>query len=581
MALIGYAEADFQSMITRGHYYVDRTSFIARLENLGNRNLLFARPRRFGKSLWISTLHHYYDVRFKDQFETLFGNLYIGKNPTPNRNNYVVLRLQFSGIDVSTDARAYEGFRNNVLTGIQECMSGYPTYYSSEDIAKIERLNSPENMIQTFFSIHKTKNIPYKIYLLMDEYDHFANELFSLDINRFQNIVSRTGFVRKTYELIKNAMGEGVVDRNFMTGVAPLTVDAMTSGFNTVTHLTLRNEFHNLMGFTKQEVEAIMRAIGVLEDLMPKIITDLTEWYDGYLFHYKASRRLYNSDMVMYFAEQYEATGIYPEKMLDTNIASDYTKVRKVFVTNSDETTYIPLLKKITTEGSVSAAITDIFNFEKLFEESDIISLLFYMGWLTIKTIEEGEYVFKMPNRVIQELYYDYFVVIAEQETQLNRTHGQIRKALVELSKNNNPHPFLEIIKALIDKQLSLRDAQNFDEKHLKMLLIPYLSLSLTHYVVSEPEWENQYPDIVLLKRPNIETKYNFIIELKYLKKADKNKKDSDTKEPLIQKVEREAREQLNKYIQTDNAKRILNLKAWLLILVGREWHLVEEIPVV
>ena len=346
MALIGYAEADFHSMRTKGHYYVDRTSFIAEQESLGNRNLLFARPRRFGKSLWISTLHHYYDVRFKDQFEMLFGDLYIGKNPTPNQNNYVVLRLQFSGIDVSTDERAYVGFRNNVETSIRDCMSSYPTYYSKDEIEKIERLSSPESMIQTFFSLHKSKQIPYKIYTLIDEYDHFANELFTLDVERFQNIVSRTGFVRKTYELIKNAMGEGVIDRNFMTGVAPLTVDAMTSGFNTVSHLALDIGFHDLMGFRKAEVEDILRSIGALEANMPSLILDLTDWYDGYLFNDDATERLYNSDMVMYFAAYYERFQTYPKKMLDTNIASDYTKVRKVFMTNSTDATYIPLLKK-------------------------------------------------------------------------------------------------------------------------------------------------------------------------------------------------------------------------------------------
>jgi hypothetical protein len=580
MALIGYAEADFHSLITKGHYYVDRTSFIATLENLGNRNLLFARPRRFGKSLWISTLHHYYDIRFKDQFETLFGKLYIGKNPTPNRNNYLILRIQFSGIDVSTDDRAYLGFRNNVQTAVQECMGFYPNYFSHEDIAEVGALNSPESMIQMLFKMHKSRNIPHKFYILIDEYDHFANELFSLDIERFQNIVSRTGFVRKTYELIKNAMGEGVVERNFMTGVAPLTVDAMTSGFNTVTHLALDIGFHDLMGFKKNEVEDILRAIGALEAHIPAIILDLKEWYDGYLFNKRATECLYNSDMVMYFAANYERFQSYPEKMLDTNIASDYTKVRKVFVTNSDEATYIPLLKKITEEGVVSAVLTDIFNFEKLFEERDIISLLFYMGWLTIKDSEEGFYNFRIPNHVIRELYYDYFVVLSEQETNLNRTHGQIGKSLFELSKYNNPRPFLDIIKALIDKQLSLRDAQKLDEKHLKMLLIPYLSLSATHYVVSEPEWENQYADILLLKRPNIETKYNFILELKYVKKADKNKKDPQTGEKHIDKITKEARQQLTDYLKTDNAKRVPSLKAWLLILVGREWFLIEEVPV-
>lgn len=183
-----------------------------------------------------------------------------------------------------------------------------------------------------------------------------------------------------------------------------------------------------------------------------------------------------------------------------------------------------------------------------------------------------------MPNRVIEELYYDYFVAISEQETQLNRTFVTIHKSLTELSKNNNPHPFLDIVKALIDKQLSLRDAQKFDEKHLKMLLIPYLSLSTTHYVMSEPEWENQYPDIILLKRPNVTTKYNFILELKYVKKEDKNKKDAQTDQKSLDKITEDARQQLKDYLQTDNAKRIDGLKAWLVVLVGREWHLIEEI---
>lgn len=577
MALIGYAEADFYSMRTKGHYFVDRTSFIAEQESLGNRNLLFARPRRFGKSLWISILQHYYGIQFKDEFDMLFGNLYIGQNPTPNRNNYLILRMQFSGIDVSTDERAYAGFRNNVMTGVQECMMSYRTYFSDVEIIEIETLNTPESMLQTLVKLHKSKKIPHKIYLLIDEYDHFANELFTLDIERFQNIVSRTGFVRKTYELIKNAMGEGVIERNFMTGVAPLTVDAMTSGFNTIEHLALDAGFHDLLGFKKTEVEDILHAIGATEAQLPQLISDLTAWYDGYLFNRNATERLYNSDMVMYFAKYFERYQTYPEKMLDTNIASDYTKVRKVFVTNSDESTYIPLLKTITQEGVVSAVLTDIFNFEKTFEQEDIISLLFYMGWLTIKGEDEGIYNFIIPNHVIRELYYDYFVAISEQETSLNRSHGQITKALYELGKNNNPHPFLDIIKSLIDKQLSLRDAQNFDKKHLKMLLIPYLSLSATHYVVSEPEWENTFADILLLKRPNRETKYNFILELKYVKKADKNKKNKETGEKYIDKVTKEARQQLLGYLKTEDAKRINNLKAWLLILVGREWHLVEE----
>jgi hypothetical protein len=580
MALIGYGEADFHSMVTKGHHFVDRTSYIATQESLGSRNLLFVRPRRFGKSLWISVLQHYYDVRFRDEFDFLFGKYYIGQNPTPNRNNYIVLRIQFSGMDVSSDERAYVNFRDNIQVGFRQTMLNYPNYFLPEDITQVEAKSSPESMLQEFLYLHQKRKVPYKIYMLIDEYDHFANDLFTLDMERFQNIVGRTGFVRKFYEIIKNAMGEGVIDRNFMTGVAPLTVDAMTSGFNTIENLSLDEDFHALMGFKKTEVESLMQLVGVTDALMPQVMTDLTAWYDGYLFNSDTTERLYNSDMVMYFAKFYERSKRYPKQMLDTNIASDYTKVRKVFVTNSAENTHIPLLKKLTNEGMILARLTTIFNLEVPFEEDDIVSLLFYMGWLTIKEAEEGEgnYIFKIPNTVIQELYYNYFVVISEEETKLNRTHGLIEKALLELSKNNNPQPFLNLIEALFAKQLSLRDAQRFDEKHLKMLLIPYLSLSSTHYVTSEPEWENQYPDIVLLKRPNVTTKYNFVFELKYVKIANKKKKEPQSEEKTLDKIIDEARQQLKAYLLTDDAKRIDNLKAWLLILVGRKWHLIEEI---
>ena len=297
MAIIGYGEADFHSMITKGHHFVDRTSFIATQESLGSRNLMFTRPRRFGKSLWISVLHHYYDAQFKDEFDFLFGKYYIGQNPTPNRNNYMVVRFQFSGIDVSSDEKAYIGFRSNIQQGFRQAMLCYSNYFLPEDIARIEASSSAEGMLQEFLYVHQLRKVPYKIYTLIDEYDHFANDLFTLDVDRFQNIVSRTGFVRKFYELIKNAMGEGRIDRNFMTGVAPLTVDAMTSGFNTVKQLGLNEGFHELMGFKKAEVETIMQLVGVTDSLMPQVMADLTAWYDGYLFNTNNAERLYNSDM--------------------------------------------------------------------------------------------------------------------------------------------------------------------------------------------------------------------------------------------------------------------------------------------
>ena len=570
-SIIGYSEADFKTLITEQRLYIDRTAFIETMENHSNKNLIFVRPRRFGKSLWLSILHYYYGVEHKDMFETLFGHLAIGQDPTPLRNSYMVLRLQFAGIDVDTDLSTFNGFRANVRSGILNCMSAYSIYFSEIERDKIEATDTPADMIQRFFELHSNKNIPYPIYILIDEYDQFANELVGLDTERFKSIIGSSGFVRKFYEMIKNAANAGIVNRFFATGVSPLTVDAMTSGFNISSSISLELKYHDLLGFKREEVVYILQKIGATEENIPLIMEDLKEWYNGYLFHSEATERLYNSDMIMYFASHYEEKKKYPTRMLDANIATDYTKVKKVFNIQQREDEFIPILKQLTTEGVLTAQITDFFNLEKKFTENDLISLLFYMGWITIKEESEGRFIFQMPNRVIRDLYYNYFIDIVEAETGLNRSVLKIQNALEEISRNNNPQPFLDLIKALIDKDLSFRDAQGFDEKHLKMLMIPYLSLSASHYVVSEDEWENGYVDVLLLKRPNVTTKYNFIIELKYVKKGNEN---------TLQKVADEGRAQIHKYIQSDNAKRIPSLKAWLLVLVGRDWELVEEIVV-
>ena len=582
-SIIGYAQADFKTLITGKKLYIDRTAYIQTMENESNTNLIFVRPRRFGKSLWLSILHYYYGVEHKNLFDTLFGHLAIGQNPTPLRHTYLVLRMQFAGIDVATDATTYHGFRANVLTGILSCLGTYSTYFSEEDRSEIKALETPADMMQRFFELYERKNIPYPIYILIDEYDQFANELVGLDTERFQSIIGGSGFVRKFYEMIKSAANQGIVNRFFATGVSPLTVDAMTSSFNITSSVSLELDFHDLMGFKEAEVVDILLKVGAHAENLPTIMTDLKEWYNGYSFHAEAAERLYNSDMIMYFASHYEKRQQYPRKMLDANIDTDYSKVKKIFSIQQREEEFIPILKELTTEGVLSAEVTEFFNLERGFSEDDLISLLFYMGWITIQDFQEGLYRFKIPNQVIAELYYDYFVDIVEQETGLNRKVPFIRKALIELSTNNNPQPFLAIIKALIDKDLSLRDAQGFDERHLKMLMIPYLSLSASHYVVSEPEWEKNYIDVLLLKRPNVTTKYNFVMELKYVKMADMDKMvvtETGEKEKLTAKVERDARTQLDNYLKTDNAKRMPNLKAWLIILVGREWQLVEEIPV-
>ena len=369
----------------------------------------------------------------------LFGHLAIGQRPTPLRNTYLILKLQFAGIDVETDASILYGFRRNVLIGVIEAMRTYSDYFTEEEVAKIEDIDTPANIIQMFLSLYKHKNIPYQLYILIDEYDQFANELVGHDTERFNAIVGRSGFVRKFYEMIKFSANEGVVSRFFATGVSPLTVDSLTSGFNITSSLGQELRFHDLMGFKQSEVVHVLQQVGASDAEMPNLLADLKAWYNGYLFHPKAPESLYNSDMIMYFASHYEADKQYPEVMLDANIATDYYKVKKIFSIQNREQAFIPVLKQLTTEGVLTAQITHFFNLEKTFSEYDLISLLYYMGWITIKGIENGLHDFQMPNQVIRELYYNYFTDIVEQETNLNRTVADIQMSLNELAKNNNP----------------------------------------------------------------------------------------------------------------------------------------------
>ncbi|MDZ7879113.1 MAG: AAA family ATPase [Saprospiraceae bacterium] len=221
-------------------------------------------------------------------------------------------------------------------------MATYPSYFSVEERAKIETIDTPANMIQAFLRLYEEKNIPHNLYILMDEYDQFANELVGRDTERFNEIVGRSGFVRKYYEIIKNAANTGIVNRFFAAGVSPLTVDAMTSGFNITSSLAQELKFHDLMGFTQQEVVHILKQVGATDEAIPALLTDLKAWYNGYLFHNEAGERLYNSDMIMYFASHYEDKQRYPRKMLDANIASDYYKVKKVFCIQNREEAFIP-----------------------------------------------------------------------------------------------------------------------------------------------------------------------------------------------------------------------------------------------
>ena len=248
MKKLPYGISNYEELIEDGYLYVDKTLYIEKLENLAEKRIMFLRPRKFGKTLFTSTLENYYDIKKKDKFEKLYGETYIGKNPTKLRNSYHILRFNFSGIDTRTEETTINGFKKEIASSIKLFVERYGLdfYTNTEDEAE----NILDNLFKAFYSQRPTE----KIYVIIDEYDHFANELLSFNTEKFKQLVSRNGKVRKWYEILKKGT-ETIVDRIFITGVAPITLDGLTSGFNIISDKTQNEHFNEMLGFTQNERE--------------------------------------------------------------------------------------------------------------------------------------------------------------------------------------------------------------------------------------------------------------------------------------------------------------------------------------
>lgn len=547
MIKIPYGLSDFKTLMENNYFYQDRTHFIEKLEQWSSPYVIFLRPRRFGKSLFVSLLHYYYGLEHRKDFDKLFSKTYIGQTPTENANNYLVLNLEFSRIDTGTQESTYQGFLTNVISGARTFLGAYKAFFSEEDKQTILAQTSPEAIVKTIFSIAKTNEIPHKIYLLIDEYDHFANELLSFNMDRFKSDVSSNGFVRKFYESLKTATQNGVVGRIFITGVSPVTLDALTSGFNITSNLTLNSIFHQMMGFTHTEVQEILHLANTLPQAIPTIMDDLRDWYNGYLFAIDAKERLFNPDMVLYFLLDYSNFQKYPEPMLDVNVISDYRKVRNIFKIGGNESEKFELLEELVNKGSIIFPLTHLYNLESQFSNDDFLSLLFYMGMLTIRSTEVSGWQFAVPNYVIKKLYFEYFTAIALQNTQFERNLRPIRNSIEALVSQASPEPFFTIVEQVLKENHSNRDELSYGEKHLQTLMVGLLFPYESYFIHSEYESRRGYPDIFLEKMPGRPAKYEIVLELKYVKKS---------KAETLPVVLAEAKAQLKEYMSSERFSR-------------------------
>ncbi len=559
---------NFATIIQDGGYYVDKTHFIKTLEDFNHKVLFFLRPRRFGKSLFLSMLEYYYGIEHKEKFDPLFGSYYIGQkqNVTPLKNSYHILNFNFSGIMTDDTESMYSSFSKEVSTQVRRFMDVY-SLFDEPRKGDILRDEGAIDILRNLFSAVSSLDDRPGIFILIDEYDHFTNELLAFKTDDFKKLVAQYGWVRKFYEVIKQYVGEGIVDRFIATGVTPVTLDSLTSGFNIAKNITLEPRFHSMAGFTEEEVRQLISGTMAFEGKFDfdQVVSDIRDWYNGSRFSVDTEEKLYNPQLLVNFLTSLFYDGKYPSDMYDPTVSSDYSKIKKQLnLLSPTESTEIVL--EVVEKELISSELTLQYNFENRFTREDLISLLFYNGLLTIKGSEGKIIEFTIPNYVTRIMYWDFlkFNFISDELNAYNQV--EFIDIFAEMRHEGKLDKLVSYISRLMNI-ISNRDLRGFKESNLKMLFLPVLSFANIYKIYSELEINRKYIDLYLKLQPDYKGKYSFILELKYLKQDEFSS---------YEEIKQNGIEQLQNYLRLNNLDTNPSLKAALIIFRNNSGEVVE-----
>jgi len=572
---IPYGMSNFAS-VRKDCYFVDKTPFIEELER-ANKFFFFIRPRRFGKSLTLSMLKHYYDINRADRFEQLFGGLYIGKHPTEERNSYLIIELNFSVIDgtlgnykKSMDAHCNTAF--NIFCDVY-------AQYLPDNIKK--EMNEKDGAVAQLDYLYKEcAKADRKIYLFIDEYDHFTNDILS-DANRLKDYESEThgeGYFRKFFNTIK-AGTESAIERCFVTGVSPVTMDDVTSGFNIGTNYSLSPQFNELMGFTEEEVRKMLdyyRTTCEFHHTTDELIAGMKPWYDNYCFAVKSYGRttMYNACMVLYFVDNYIRNGgDYPDYMLEDNIRTDYNKLRMLVRRDAEFGYDASVIRRIAEQGYLTAELKTGFPARSITDPRNFVSLLYYFGMLSIDGTLDGDTKLIIPNQVVREQMYNYLLETYEVDHLSQEDY--IRSSLAQrLAYYGEWKEYFGYMAECLQRYASQRDKLK-GESFVHGFTLAMTSLSRFFRPVSEQECQQGYIDLFL--RPELEIykdmRHSYIVEFKYAKGKDG--------EEVVARLREDAIAQANRYAETERVKSSVGsttLHKIVIVYKGMEMVVCEEI---
>ncbi|SFP94836.1 AAA family ATPase [Hydrogenimonas thermophila] len=555
MKRIPYGLTDFVRIRTEDWYFVDKTRYIEVLENYPDNYVMFLRPRRFGKTLFLAILDAYYNVQYRDDFDLLFKDTYIHSHKTKEANSYYMLMFNFSVVDTREVERS---FLHHIKLKVDSFIRRYGFDIKIDD----SPLSTLGNILDYFIE-YQSKNL----YILIDEYDHFANRLLLQDRKEYLDVVSQKEAVFKQFFTVLKAGTSGnnaPIKRMFITGVTPMTMYDVTSGFNIGRNISLNSAFNEMLGLTEDEVKEMMEYFNV-----PSKYFELAkEWYDNYQFSKKNDSKIFNTDMISYFVEEYHKENELPRELIDINVRSDYSKLREVIYTNQKLNGNFETLKNLIAGDTIElATIKTDFSGANFKDEDNFKSLLFYLGLVTIKEIKLNT-ILKIPNETIKRIDIDFLKDSLELEEMFELNVSKLSYLLKEFALNGSLEVFNYLAEE-IKRNTGLRDyIQN--EQTIKAMFLAYLSLTPYFVVKSELELNKGFADITL-KPLNPYVEYFGLVEFKFYHK--KNEKPNTIK-TLIS----EAKEQLDKYEKDELVQNFIRdgKKLVKVVLVFRDYELVE-----
>ena len=541
-----YGINDFEAVIEQNQYYVDKTMYLPLLENQPS-NIFFIRPRRFGKSIFLSMLHAYYDCSKKEKFQALFGDLWVGKHPTPLQGKYQILHLDFSYVGGSIE-KLEENFNMYLRVKLDGFMRVYQEFYLTDFKEKFFKSDSATEKLALLQDETATKGIP--LYLIIDEYDNFTNTVLNEQgENVYWAITHADGFYRDVFKKFK-----GMFERIFITGVSPVTLDDVTSGFNIGWHISTKPEFNQMLGFSQEEVRkmfAYYKEVGGIPATsdIEAMIDEMKPWYDNYCFSKKAletQSKVFNCDMVIYYLRNYMDYGQAPDQMIDPNTRTDYNKMKKLLQLDKLDGDRKGVIRTIAETGQIVTTLEETFPASRLTNPQTFTSLLFYYGMLTIKDTFGDMLILGIPNNNVRKQYYGYLLEQYQEEKFVDLT--QMKILFTYMALEGKWREALEAMAKAYEDVSSVRDGIE-SERNLQGFFMAYLNLNNYYYTAPELELNHGYCDFFLL--PNLThyaTKHSYILELKVLSKKDYEAKPEDGKLSKAEVQWQEAGEQIKRY---------------------------------